>query len=164
MVELILKDETWVAVASSLGLLAILAMILRQRRHQQSKWTIVVGALNLFFGLWIGIMGLGHLVAVTIKAVQGTLPANVHLWIAIPLGFALAVPGWWLTALIRGLLAGDKRSRRRAMWLNAWLATATAAAGAGPVPVFPLTNLLVTWKAGTTPPGSPTATKQEPHV
>ena len=159
MVELILKDETWVVAATSLGLLAILAMILRQRQQQRSKWAIVAGALNLFFGLWIGIMGLGHLVAVTIKAVQGTLPANVDLWIAIPLGFALAVPGWWLTTLIRGLLAGDSSSRRKAMWLNAWLATVSAVAGAGPVPLFPLMNLFVTWKARIAPAGVATTTK-----
>ncbi len=159
MLEVILKDETWLAVATSLGLLAILAMILRQRRQQRSKWTIVAGALNLFLGLWIGIMGLGHLVAVTIRAVQGTLPASVHLWIAIPLGFALAVPGWWLTALVRGILAGDQRARRRALWLNAWLIVVTATAGAGPVPVVPFVNLALTWKAGVVPGGVAASTR-----
>ena len=148
MLDLILKEDVWFAFATSVGLVAILALIAHQRQQQRSKWTIAAAALNLFFGLWIGIMGIGHLVAVTIKAVLGTLPANVHLWIAIPLGFALAVPGWWLTALVRGLLAGDQGCRHQAMWLNAWLAVVTAAAGAGPVSVVPLMNLVLAWKAG----------------
>lgn len=59
---------------------------------------IIVGAVILFFGLWVGIMGTGHLFAVTTKMILGILPPRIEPQHALSIGFAIAVPGWLLTA------------------------------------------------------------------
>jgi len=141
MLEVLLKDENWFPVVTPVtAFVAIAFLAIARRRRVPARW-IIVGALNLFFGLWIGIMGTGHLFAVTTKLILGILPLNVNPWVVLPFGFAIAVPGWWLTAKIHRLVTGDTRTRKEAMWLNAWLA-AVLVVPAWPLVVLPLANLI----------------------
>ena len=66
-------------------------------------------------------MGVGHVLAVTIKSVLGTLPSSTSLWFVYPLGFALVIPACWLVASVGGLTRGKKSARHKAIGLNAWL-------------------------------------------
>ena len=146
MLDVFLKEEPWLLLATTLGLIAVLALIIRLRRQQLSTRATITSALNLFFGLWIGIMGAGHLFAVTSKSLLGTLPPNIHLWIAIPFGFAIAVPGWWLVASLRALARQENPARKRAMALNGWLGLVLVIP-AVPLVVLPAVNLaLLAWQ------------------
>ena len=141
MLEVLLKDENWFPVVTTVTAFVVITfLVIARRRRVPARW-IIVGALNLFFGLWIGIMGTGHLFAVTTKMILGILPPNIHPWVALPFGFAIVVPGWWLTARIQRLVRGDTRTRKEAMWLNAWLA-AVLVVPAGPLVVLPLASLI----------------------
>ena len=141
MLDLLLKDNTWLLAATATALLAVIALVLKQRRLA-SRRTILTCALNLFWGLWIGIMGTGHLFAVTTKAMQGTLSPAVHLWFAIPMGFALAVPGWLLVANIRGLTRKLETPRKIAIGLNGLVGLVLAVVQL-PLVVPPALNLIL---------------------
>ena len=103
--------------------------------------TVVTSALCLFWGLWIGIMGTGHLFAVTTKSVLGALPPKIHLWFAIPFGFAMAIPGWWLVANIGGLTREEQKPWKRAIALNAWLGLVVVTHG--PLPLVAALNVIL---------------------
>lgn len=127
--DILLKDDNWFLPAALISLIAAIVLIIRVRRRQVAGRPTVTGACNLFFAMLIGILGSGHLFAVTTKAVLGTLPPEIHLWFAIPFGFALAGPAWWLAFEVRGLVKEDSASTKKSMWLNAWLALVLASAG-----------------------------------
>lgn len=128
MLDVLLKDDNWFLPAAAISLIAAIVLIMKVRRRQVAGRTAATGACNLFFGLLIGILGSGHLFAVTTKALLGILPAHIHIWFAILFGFALAGPGWWLAFEV-GVVREDFISARRAIWLNAWLALVLASAG-----------------------------------
>lgn len=89
--------------------------------------------MNLFFGVTIGTMAFGHLLAVTVKLATGTLrEGSIILFYLI--GIVLAVPSWWLIIHTRRILAGDDHGRTTVV-LNTWLAMTLLALG---VPNLPL--------------------------
>jgi hypothetical protein len=129
MLNILLKDDNWFLPAALISLTAAVVLIIGARRRHVAGRATAAGASNLFFGVLIGILGSGHLFAVTTKSLLGILPRDIHLWLAIPFGMALAGPAWWLTLEVRGLVKADSVSRKRAIWLNAWLALVLASAG-----------------------------------
>lgn len=122
MLNLLLRDGLWFFSATGIGLLSAIGLVVIGRREHAPTRVTITAALNLFFGVWIGIMGTGHLFAVTTKALLGVLRPDINLWFAIPFGLAMAVPGWWLVGQARALLRQNETSSSQAMWLNAWLA------------------------------------------
>lgn len=129
MLDIVLKDDNWFLPAVVISLIAALVLIVGARRRQVPGRPTATGACNLFFAALIGILGVGHLFAVTTKTALGILPPQIHLWFAIPFGLALAGPAWWLALEVRGLVSEESASRRRSIWLNAWLALVLASAG-----------------------------------
>lgn len=158
ILQALLADDNWFPVVTPICLLAVAVFVVLARRRRVPGRLIAVSALNLFFGLWIGIMGAGHLFGVTTKAALGVLPPNIRLWIAIPFGFAIAVPGWWLVLRVNSLLRSDRRAHREATWLNAWLAAALVVP-AWPLVVPPLINLVALARTTGTARGSPANSK-----
>ena len=142
VLQLLLNDENWFPVVTLLAALVVLGFVMVARRRQVPTRAIITSGLNLFFGLWIGIMSTGHLFAVTTKTVLGILRSDIRPWVAIPFGFAIAVPGWWLTARIGRMMREDPRARKEAMWLNAWLILFLAIP-AWPLVIPPLLNLVM---------------------
>ena len=113
-------------VAMAIAFIAAAAR-LRTDRHTVPNRLGVLRALTLFYGVMIGIMASGHLIAVSIIAARGTLQGSP--WFLYPLGLALAVPAWWLAAeALRGGLE-DPRGLRRTVGLNGWLSIALMAIG-----------------------------------
>ena len=141
MLERLLNDDIWFQVVTPFTVLVVILFLAVARRRRISARASAVGALNLFFGLWIAIMGSGHLFGVTTKTVLGILPSHIRLWVAIPFGFAMAVPGWWLAWRVRRVAQGDPRARKEALWLNAWL-VAILLVPAAPLVVPPLINMI----------------------
>ena len=121
MLDLVLNEDLWFPVATGIALVATMGWVHGARSRDLSRRTKTAYGLNLFYGCLIGIMGFGHLQAVTIKTVLGTLPPSTNPWFVFPLGFALAIPAWWLVASLRGLARNEKRARRKAVVLNVWL-------------------------------------------
>ena len=94
----------------------------------------------------IGIMGIGHLLAVMIKSVLGTLPSSTNLWFVYLFGLALVIPAWWLVASVEGLTKDVKSARHKAIGLNAWLGLVLLVP-AGPLAAPAALNvLLLAWK------------------
>ena len=102
-------------------LLAGLAVITTQSRvMKMSPRREVIRAMNVFYGSMIGTMAFGHLLAVTIRMVQGTLQGS--LLILYPLGFALAIPAWLLATRVKQYVMREDRYGGRMVLLNGWLA------------------------------------------
>lgn len=142
MLNLLLRDGLWFFSATGIGLLSAIGLVVIGRREHVPTGVTITAALNLFFGVWIGIMGTGHLFAVTTKALLGALRPDINLWFAIPFGLAMAVPGWWLVGQVRALLRQNETSSSQAMWLNAWLALVLIVP-AGPPAALPAVNVIL---------------------
>jgi len=99
MLEMFLDDENWFPVVTPFTAFVALAFVAIACRQRVPAALIVGRALGVFFGLWIGIMGTGHLFAVTTKMILGILPPRIDPWFALPFGFAIAIPGWCLAWL-----------------------------------------------------------------
>ena len=89
--------------------------------------------MNLFFGVTIGTMAFGHLLAVTTKLVLGTLEGSLPLFYAI--GIALALPSWWLIHHARRIATVAGADDVRTLVLNAWLALTLLALGFQNIPL-----------------------------
>lgn len=137
MLEILLKDDNWFLPTAGVSLVAAVVLVIVARRRHIAGRIAATGACNLFFGLMIGILGIGHLFAVTTKTLLGILPPHIHLWFAIPFGLTLAGPAWWLTMEVRGLVKENSVSVKRAKWLNGWLALVLASQGIAVVLAVP---------------------------
>ena len=146
MLDLLLNEDLWFPTATAIALVAVMALVFRQSGPNISRRVKVVCGLNVFYGFVIGIMGFGHLLAVTIKTALGTLPSSTNPWFIFPLGFALAIPAWWLVASVGALASDVKAARLKAMALNVWLGIVLLVP-AWPLAVAAAVNVLVlTWK------------------
>ena len=124
--EIILTERNWMPAAMAIAFIAVAARLRTDWRTVPNRLR-TLRALTLFYGVMIGIMASGHLIAVGIKAVQGTLQGSP--WFLYTLGLSLAVPAWWLAA--EALRAGleEPRGVRRTVGLNGWLCIALMAIG-----------------------------------
>ena len=124
--EIILTESNWMPAAMAIAFIAVAAR-LRADRHTASARLRSLRALTLFYGVMIGIMASGHLIAVSLKAAQGTLQGSP--WFLCTLGLSLAVPAWWLaTEALRGGL-DEPSSLRGTVGLNGWLGLVLMAIG-----------------------------------
>jgi hypothetical protein len=117
---LIVGEGNWLPIAMGIALASVLARwfpLVRllgpgPNRHR------VQGAMNLFVGVTLLVMGLGHLLAVTTKLLQGTLNGSPAL--LYPIGVAIVIP----SALII-----INSSRATAAAFNGWMAVTLAVLG-----------------------------------
>lgn len=119
VVALIVDESKWLTVSLGVALLAVAVMMIRRQPTTPTR-LLALSAMSLFFALTVGTMAFGHLLAVTVKLVAGTLEGSIAMFYLI--GAALAVPSWWLAARsIR--LSTDPAAREPAtIRLNAWVA------------------------------------------
>jgi hypothetical protein len=119
IVEYLLDDRRWLFTSILLSAIAVVVVLARRRVHGLPDRLAILSAMNLFYGCMIGTMSLGHLTAVTVKALQGTLEGS--LWILYPLGLALAIPAWWLAYRAERYVKQEDRYSNRIVALNSWL-------------------------------------------
>ncbi len=119
LLELALNESKWLTTAMLLALLAVSAMLFRQRRQSLALRAQILAAMNLYFGIMIGVMALGHLLGVTIKLTQGTLKGS--WWLLYALGLVLAVPAWWLAIRAVQFSKETERGTKERIALNVWL-------------------------------------------
>jgi hypothetical protein len=133
LAALVVDESKWLTVSMGLALVAVAVLVVRRRRDAAPPRRRIEAALNLFFGVTVGTMALGHLLAVTTKLALGGLAGSPPLLYAI--GAAVAVPSWWLTwHAARTLPVGDG-PRRATVALNGWLALTLVALGLHNVPL-----------------------------
>ena len=124
--QVILTESNWMPAAMALAFIAV-AVRLRVDWRAVPAGLRILRALTLFYGVMIGIMASGHLIAVSIKAAQGTLQGSP--WFLYTLGLSLAVPAWWLAAEAVRARLEDSRGLRRTVGLNGWLGLALMVIG-----------------------------------
>ncbi|MGH9324214.1 MAG: hypothetical protein ACRD3V_30535 [Vicinamibacteria bacterium] len=133
LAALIVDESKWLTVSMGFALLAITVLLYRHRHSDLPARRRVLAAMNLFFGVTIGTMAFGHLLAVTTKLAVGTLEGPVPVFYLI--GAAVAVPSWWLIYHARVVLASDGDHGRATVRLNAWLAITLLALGVHNLPL-----------------------------
>lgn len=132
LTALIVDESKWLSASLGLAVLAVTAMLRRARRAGLPVRPSVMGSMSLFFGVTIGAMAFGHLLAVTTRLATGTLAGSVPLFYAI--GIVLAVPSWWLVAHAWGVPAAGSGGRTPLV-LNAWTAATLLALGLHNLPL-----------------------------
>ena len=142
LLDAILNEGLWLAVAMAVAGLGVALSLWHTRGSNRDRGS-VLSAMHLFYGLMIGIMGFGHLLAVSLVLALGQdlrTPAfalyPIGLVLALPAG-ALALRGW----RFRGR---SDSSPRLAMALNGFLGLAFLALGPhnAPLAVPALLNVL----------------------
>jgi hypothetical protein len=133
LVALIVDESKWLTASMGFALLAVTVLLYRQRHSKLPVRRRVLAAMSLFFGVTIGTMAFGHLLAVSTKLASGTLEGSVSGFYAI--GAALAVPSWWLIYHTRSVLAPADDHGRATMGLNAWLSLTLLALGVHNLPL-----------------------------
>jgi hypothetical protein len=129
---LILRDSNWLLFSMLFALGVTLPGLLRPTLGAASG-AGVFRFLNLFYGVLIGTMAFGHLLAVSIKLANGTLRASVPFLYTI--GLVLLIPAWWLALNITRYLKEAARYRRTIIGLNAALGIALLGIGLANVPL-----------------------------
>ncbi|MFN0181146.1 MAG: hypothetical protein ACKVZ0_20250 [Gemmatimonadales bacterium] len=120
LVALIVDESKWLTASMGSAFLAVAILAYRHRHSDLAGSRRVQASMSLFFGVTIGAMAFGHLLAVTTKLALGTLEGPVPVFYLI--GTALAVPSWWLIYHTRRVLAPADGHGRGTLGLNAWLA------------------------------------------
>lgn len=145
MTELLLDTMMWFRASLLLGGFAIAACWWVAWTHQVPPALTTPSLLHVFYGCVIGMMGTGHIVAVTIKAAAGTLSPDVSPWFVYPLGAAVAVPGWLL--VLSGTMLPSARvwPRRLLVIIDVWLVLLFVPLGPSAALAVPAALSLVWW-------------------
>ena len=133
IITLILDEGKWLTVSLGFALLSVTALLYWQRHSAIPTRGKILASMNLLFGITIGTMAFGHLLAVTTKLVVNTLESPVLAFYGI--GAALVIPSWWLIYHTWQVLVADKFHGRATLILNAWLAVTLLALGAHNLPL-----------------------------
>lgn len=127
LIELFLDESKWLTAAMLASLLATVVWMRRRAHDGGLDRLAILGAMNRFYGCMIGVMGLGHLLAVAFANLRGTLQGSPL--VLYPLGLALAVPAWCLFLGVPRLAAGARGWSQKTAALNLWLGLALLAFG-----------------------------------
>jgi hypothetical protein len=116
-VALILDESKWLTVAMGAAFLTVAFTLYRQRHIASAPEAATLSAMTLGFAVTIGVMACGHLLAVTLELLSGTLVGSAPLLSAI--GVGLAVPSGWL--LVHALRTFGRIHGSSTLILNGWL-------------------------------------------
>jgi hypothetical protein len=108
MIAILLNPGTWFPLAFALAAAWVATTAWRQARRGAPSRERVLAAMNRFYGTVIGVMALGHTLAVALKMALGTLSETTS-WFALPLGLLMGVPSWWL-AIVAARAGGGTRT------------------------------------------------------
>ncbi len=131
IVALIVDEGKWLTASMGIALLAVTSLLYRHRHSDFPVRRQVLAAMNLFFGVTIGTMAFGHLLAVSTKLALGTLEGSVLVFYVV--GIVLAIPSWWIIYHARKILASG--NERKTLILNIWLAITLLALGIHNLPL-----------------------------
>ena len=112
----IVGEGNWLPLAMGIALALVAVQWIRQTRSASRDR--VMGAMNLFVGVTLLVMGVGHLLAVTLKLAQGTLNGSPAL--LYPIGAAIVIPSALIVV---------NANRARAAACNFWMAATLVVLG-----------------------------------
>ena len=121
LVALIVDESKWLTASMAVALLAVTVLLRLRHGMRVPSRLRISAAMNLFWGVTIGIMACGHLLAITTKLLVGSLVGSTAAFYAI--GVALAVPSWWLVHYTWRMFTSTDVPGRMTLILNGWLAT-----------------------------------------
>jgi hypothetical protein len=98
MVNPLLNGGYWFDAAITIAVLGLAWPLFATRGQRIPQVVRVTRGVVLFFSFYVGVMAVGHLVAVTIKTVLGTLPPGRNPWRLFRIGFMFAIPAWLVVA------------------------------------------------------------------
>jgi hypothetical protein len=125
LAALIVGEGNWLPLAMGTAFIASGGLFFAIKGTDIPLRQRVLALMNLFTGVMLVIMGFGHLLAVTVKLLQGTLHGSALLFYAI--GIAIVMPACFIVRQTRAILAaGDARETVK---LNAWMAITLAVLG-----------------------------------
>ncbi|MGH9749246.1 MAG: hypothetical protein ACRD6R_04915, partial [Candidatus Polarisedimenticolia bacterium] len=130
---LIVDESKWLTGSLGFALLAAGVLLLRHRQGNIPVRRRVLAGMNLFFGVTVGTMAFGHLLAVTVKLATGRLAGSVPTFYLI--GVVLAVPACWVVLHTRSLLGAGGGDGGGTPLLNGWLALTLVALGIHNLPL-----------------------------
>jgi hypothetical protein len=116
MAAFIVGEGNWLPLAMVIALLAAGFVYLRASPVPNRARTLAI--MNVYVGVMLAVMGAGHLLAVTVKLLDGTLRGAPLLLYAI--GVAIMVPAALIIVHTSQALAGS--SARTTMRLHGWMA------------------------------------------
>ena len=121
LISLLVDESKWFAPSVFLGIIAGFWHFLKYGRLTNSLHLRINLAMNIIFGVLIFVMSFGHLLAVTIKLIMGTLVGSTGLFYLI--GIVLITPAFLLIRTTRRIsITGNSRSyRNKLTGINVWL-------------------------------------------
>ncbi len=128
----IVSENKRLPLAMAAALVSVAVLIARPRGSVLPATRIVMAAMNLFAGVMLATMGVGHILAVSTKILLGTLEGSPV--ILYPIGVAIFVPSALVIAHTRAILASDDAGRTT-IGLNTWLALTLLALGLHNLPL-----------------------------
>jgi len=129
MAAFIVGEGNWLPMAMMAALLA--SAVVYFRAAASTERSRMMATMNLFVGVMLAMMGVGHLLAVTVKLLDGTLRGSPLL--LYPIGIAIVVPAAIIIRHTRQLIAGDDRGA--AVKLHGWLAVTLVVLGLVNIPL-----------------------------
>ena len=139
LVAALTTESRWIAPSALLGILAALAVL---RNADLDRRARITAAMSAFSGVFIAVMAFGHLLAVTLLALDGSLRASPIVVYAI--GVALIVPALFVAA--HGLrFADDAATRRTTLIVHAVLVAALLLSGPRNAPLAVPSLLAIAW-------------------
>lgn len=128
----IVSENKWLPVAMSAALASVAVLVIRYRGSNLPATRLVMASMNLFAGVMLATMGVGHVLAVTTKLLIGTLEGSPL--VLYPIGVAVLVPSCWMIAHTRAIL-GHQGAGRTTTGLNLWMAVTLMALGLHNLPL-----------------------------
>jgi hypothetical protein len=119
MAAFIVGEGNWLPLAMTAALIASAALFLTSRTSAASHRSRTMATMNLFVGVMLMVMGIGHTLAVTVKLAQQTLRGWPLLLYVI--GAAIMLPSFFVIRHTSHLLRASDDGRV-AMKLHGWLA------------------------------------------
>ena len=130
---LIVNEGNWLPFSMLVALISIAVMFYGRRQAELSTRVRMIVAMNLFFGITIAVMAIGHLMAIFVKHAAGTLRAGLPLLIAI--GIALSIPAWGLVLHSAKVFFEARERMRGTIVYNGWLLITLVALGISNLPL-----------------------------
>lgn len=128
LLDLVTDESKWLTLALACALLAVAGVLLRSRQLDAGRERRIMAALTLGFAVTIATMALGHLLAVTVKLVSGTL-GDTPPPLLYAIGFAMALPAGLLIRHSGRVLRGVGDWKRGSLVLHGWLVLTLLALG-----------------------------------
>ncbi len=132
LAAVIVSENKWLPVAMSAAAVSVAVLMARQRGAGLPTTRLVMAAMNLFAGVMLATMGVGHMLAVTTKLFLGTLEGSPL--VLYPIGVAVLVPSCLVIVHTRAILSNNDAGRTTT-GLNAWLAVTLIALGLHNLPL-----------------------------